>query len=100
MYSLRNEKGNHFSNAPTNLSARAPSVNSSSFSLRNSFGFGSQPIEGSILESRPMLTVPGILGGDEPSDDILDKLEQAGRVPSKEKFRRMACNVSINKQNL
>lgn len=27
-------------------------------------------------------------------DDILDKLEQSGRVPSKDKFRRMACNVS------
>lgn len=32
---------------------------------------------------------------EELSNDILEKLEQAGRVPSKEKFRRMACNVSI-----
>jgi hypothetical protein len=31
---------------------------------------------------------------EEVSEVILDKLEQAGRVPSKEKFRRMACNVS------
>jgi hypothetical protein len=30
---------------------------------------------------------------EEASEVILDKLEQAGRVPSKEKFRRMACNV-------
>lgn len=32
---------------------------------------------------------------EELSNDILEKLEQAGRVPSKDKFRRMACNVSI-----
>ncbi len=31
---------------------------------------------------------------EEVSEQLLDKLEQAGRVPSKEKFRRMACNVS------
>lgn len=31
---------------------------------------------------------------EEASDMILEKLEQAGRVPSKDKFRRMACNVS------
>ena len=31
---------------------------------------------------------------EELSNDILEKLEQAGRVPSKDKFRRMACNVS------
>jgi hypothetical protein len=36
---------------------------------------------------------------EEVSDQILDKLEQAGRVPSKEKFRRMACNVSVGSQN-
>jgi hypothetical protein len=30
---------------------------------------------------------------EEVSEVLLDKLEQAGRVPSKEKFRRMACNV-------
>ena len=30
---------------------------------------------------------------EEASEVLLDKLEQAGRVPSKEKFRRMACNV-------
>lgn len=32
---------------------------------------------------------------EEASDMILEKLEQAGRVPSKDKFRRMACNVGI-----
>lgn len=31
---------------------------------------------------------------EEVGEQLLDKLEQAGRVPSKEKFRRMACNVS------
>lgn len=31
---------------------------------------------------------------EEASDLLLEKLEQAGRVPSKDKFRRMACNVS------
>jgi hypothetical protein len=28
-------------------------------------------------------------------EEILEKLEQAGRVPSKDKFRRMVCNVSL-----
>jgi hypothetical protein len=32
-------------------------------------------------------------------DDILDKLEQTGRVPSKDKFRRMACNVRKIQKN-
>ncbi len=32
---------------------------------------------------------------EEASDMILEKLEQAGRVPSKDKFRRMACNVRV-----
>lgn len=27
-------------------------------------------------------------------ESLLDRLEKAGRVPSKEKFRRMVCNVS------
>jgi hypothetical protein len=27
------------------------------------------------------------------SEDMLDRLETAGRVPSKEKYRRMVCNV-------
>jgi hypothetical protein len=33
---------------------------------------------------------------EEVQDEILDKLEQSGRVPSKEKFRRMACMVSLS----
>jgi hypothetical protein len=33
---------------------------------------------------------------EESSEVLLDKLEQAGRVPSKEKFRRMACNVRFS----
>ena len=32
------------------------------------------------------------------TDDILDKLEQSGKVPSKDKFRRMICNVIIISQ--
>lgn len=43
-----------------------------------------------IFDARP--TLPQTR--EESSDQILDKLELAGRVPSKEKFRRMACNVS------
>lgn len=34
----------------------------------------------------------------EPTDqgeELLNRLEQTGRVPSKDKFRRMACNVRI-----
>ena len=34
----------------------------------------------------------------DPSDqgeELLQRLEQSGRVPSKDKFRRMACNVSM-----
>ena len=27
-------------------------------------------------------------------EELLQRLEQSGRVPSKDKFRRMACNVS------
>lgn len=45
---------------------------------------------GKIYKQRPTLPVPV----DEAGDQLLDKLEQAGRVPSKEKFRRMACNVN------
>ncbi len=37
---------------------------------------------------------------EEVSNEILEKLEQAGRVPSKDKFRRMACNVSRSTQDL
>lgn len=44
-----------------------------------------------IYDARP--TLPQTM--EESSDQILDKLELAGRVPSKEKFRRMACNVSF-----
>lgn len=44
-----------------------------------------------IFESRPF--IPSSTS-EESSEEILEKLEQAGRVPSKEKFRRMACNVS------
>lgn len=47
-----------------------------------------------IFASRPMLPQPvATATSEEISDSLLDKLEQAGRVPSKEKFRRMACNV-------
>jgi hypothetical protein len=28
-------------------------------------------------------------------EELLDRLEQTGRVPSKDKFRRMACMVSL-----
>jgi hypothetical protein len=31
-----------------------------------------------------------------PSDILLRKLEMTGRVPSREKFRRMICHVSCN----
>lgn len=48
--------------------------------------------DGGVLDSRPSFGMgPTII--EETTDDILDKMEQAGRVPSKEKFRRMACNV-------
>jgi hypothetical protein len=42
-----------------------------------------------IYSTRPTLPPTA----EEISSQLLDKLEQAGRVPSKEKFRRMACNV-------
>jgi hypothetical protein len=34
-----------------------------------------------------------IADAQEHCNTVLDMLEQSGRVPSKEKFRRMACNV-------
>lgn len=64
------------------------SLSSSNTSSLSTFSYDT-----SILETRPMMSIPGIYM-EETTDDILDKLEQAGRVPSKEKFRRMACNVS------
>jgi hypothetical protein len=60
-------------------------MNSSRYRIQPSFSTYS------IYDSRPIIPQ----SSEDVSDEILDKLEQAGRVPSKEKFRRMACNVSL-----
>lgn len=36
------------------------------------------------------------VGTADAGEALLNKLEISGRVPSKDKFRRMACNVIIN----
>ncbi len=66
---------------------------SGSLSTSNTSSLSTFSYDHGILETRPIMSIPGIYI-EETTDDILDKLEQAGRVPSKEKFRRMACNVS------
>lgn len=38
--------------------------------------------------------IPRVESADQ-GDELLNRLEQTGRVPSKDKFRRMACNVSV-----
>ncbi len=60
-----------------------PSLTSPYPQQRELFGYGQ-------VEPVPRMRVV------EPSDqgeELLDRLEQTGRVPSKDKFRRMACNV-------
>lgn len=66
----------------------SPATTHSSFTtIGGSYGFETPE---RIYAYRPAMPPTA----EENSEQLLDKLEQAGRVPSKEKFRRMACNVS------
>lgn len=92
---------NQSTSSTTNISSSASVSSSSSYyssftsncSTLSSSSYdtiGSQNSYGLNLKSNCFF-----VHNEESTDQILDKLEQAGKVPSKEKFRRMACNVCL-----
>lgn len=46
-------------------------------------------------ERGPKQSVKRDISGVYAGDQLLEKLEQAGRLPSKEKFRRMVCSTFV-----
>ena len=62
----------------------------------NYYDYPPTPMKAFYAIRPPPEYIPRLRSNDaqEHCDDILDKMEQTGRVPSKDKFRRMACNVS------
>eukprot|EP01031_Cornospumella_fuschlensis_P027840 gene27840-33621_t len=74
------------------LDTDIPKTNTS-FSTPTTFGLSSQSHDSNerVYAFRPSIPPTP----EEASEMLLEKLEQAGRVPSKDKFRRMACNTFI-----